>query len=1119
MRYGYLLTSTFLLLSSFVFAQDNLADILGSSRDFATIVSRAKAYFAQKHPALNPWELTQGRYRDGEYVKFQRWQSFWQDRLDDRGRLADISAYHRTLGNSSARNNPYANIAWTNISYDGYITGQIGLGRTTSLGFHPTDPNTWYVGAAIGGVWKTTDNGATYTPLGDELPFLAVSSIVVDQDNPSNVYIAISDHVWYGPPGIGVYKSTNAGGSWQSTNFSLNFTQDDRIYWLEADPSDPDIMLAATQGGLYRTTNGFSSVTQINSINCFHVRFHPTNSNIVYVGTNDGRFFRSTNNGASFSQITDFGNGSVYLEVSAQNSDHVYARVGNQLHKSTNSGQSFSSIGTFLENNEAFRLAPSNDNIIISGNFDLNRSNNNGGSFTPISHWLGNSGLPLIHVDQRNMFTNPLQPDYVYTCNDGGVYRYQISTGTFENLCDGLEITQFYDIAVSQSDANIVGGGSQDNGNVYRTSGGEWLQYASTGDGMNQDIDPNNSNVRFWSYQYGALRRWTSGSNSNIAPSGQGGNGAWETPFKLDPSNSNRLIVAYDQVYESMNQGSSWTSISGALAGGSDMQELAIAPTNGERIYVLRNSNLWVKDVNSDNWTAKSLPSGSISDIEVDFQDMNIIYVSQSGYSAGSKVWRSNDAGDNWTNISGDLPNVSTGALELVEGTPGGVLVGNDNGVYYRDEVEQTWLPYGDLPNTRVEDIEIQYSAGIIRVGTHGRGVLEAPLTIPRCEGSLPDNDDDGICDLEDTCPGFDNGLIGQVCDDDDEFSQGETYIPCECADGAAFVDYCAAAGSSGTGSDWISRVQINTIDNASGQTFYSDFRELSTRLDHGSTSPITVTFNHAFEPDRVHAWADFDRNGTFDPDEAITMSVPVNNISTGSLSVPLDAVKGAVTLRVRGVYSTTHNDPCGNTFGEVEDYSLRLMCTESSTNMVCGLALPIVWTGFQARPLAIGQAQLNWQIEQPEDLNYFVVERSTDGRTFQAIKQVSGKPEELNYHFTDLQAPIHKAYYRIHAIELDGSSNFSPIQAVTWTEVSNHLEFSPNPTNGSLHLTLPPGEARPIQWQALSLQGQVLLNGVCSTENGENTCQIQVNRLPAGTYLLRIIDSGTTRAARFVKM
>ncbi len=106
--------------------------------------------------------------------------------------------------------------------------------------------------------------------------------------------------------------------------------------------------------------------------------------------------------------------------------------------------------------------------------------------------------MPQIHVDQRNVFLNPLEPDAVYYCNDGGLYRYQISTDVFTNLSDGLAITQYYDIAVAQTDANVVGGGSQDNGNVFRDSNGNWRQYAPTGDGINQEIDPTDADTRYW---------------------------------------------------------------------------------------------------------------------------------------------------------------------------------------------------------------------------------------------------------------------------------------------------------------------------------------------------------------------------------------------------------------------------------------------------------------------------------------------------------------------------------------------------------------------------------------------------------------------------------------------
>lgn len=1115
------LTLVLLALSHFITAQDTLEEIFRSSQNFNTIVERGNQHFAEKHPDKTPQELTSGEHRDGKYVKFQRWQAFWKNRLDENGNLGDISKYFRERNANSRSNNNqmYDNVVWSEVNYNDYITGQIGLGRTTSIGFHPTDPNTWYVGAAIGGIWRTIDNGQSYTPLGDDLPFLAVSSIVVDRVNPDVIYIAISDHVWYGPSGIGVYKTTDGGMNWQPTSLSFDFTQDDRIYWMEADPTDNNHILVATSDGLYETTNGFNSNTKILSNSCFHVRFHETNSNIVYLGDRSGRFYRSTNGGSSFSLVQDFGNGDTHVDVGHNNNSIVYVKVGNELHRSSDNGSSFTQQGTMSEGGEVFKVALFNDDIIISGNFDTYRSNNGGSSFTQISDWLGAGGLPLIHVDQRNIFVNPLQTNYVYYCNDGGVYRYNINTGSFENLSDGLKITQYYDIAVSQTDPNVIGGGSQDNGNVFRTSAGVWQQYATTGDGMNQEINADNANIRYWSYQYGSINRWQNGSNTSIIPNGE--SGAWETPYRLDPSNQQRLIIAYQEVYESMNNGSSWTAISGNLAGGDDLEELAIAPTNGERIYVVRGSNLYVKSLTDNTWTTKTLPASSISDIEVDFRDEDKLYISVSGYNSGSKVWMSSDAGDIWNNISGSLPNISTGAIELLEGTEGGIFVGNDDGVYYRDDVNTEWAPYGNLPNTRVEDIEIQYASSLIRVGTHGRGVLEAPLIMPYCYGVEPDSDNDGVCDAVDQCPNLDNSLFFiEPCDDGDDFSQGEVYASdCNCADGAAFETYCSASGTSGTGADWISRVELNTINHSSTQSGYSDFREYSTRLNHGDTYTLDVELNYVFSPDRVRAWIDFDRSGVFDSDESIIMGEQaVNNVFTGSFAVPLDAVAGAVTLRVRNVYSTTSNDPCSNEFGEVEDYTVRLMCVPASTNADC-ITLPLDWVSFTARALEDEKAKLDWSTVNEEGVSHFDIERANDGKTFTKIGRISAKNALSNtYSFIDESVRENLAYYRLRSVDVDGTEAITEIRVVHWDNDGYQPTIYPNPTSSSLTITAKADKARVMKWRVLDLQGRTKLIGVRSIADERTEALILVDALPVGAYILEVEDLGETHMMRFVK-
>ena len=109
---------------------------------------------------------------------------------------------------------------------------------------------------------------------------------------------------------------------------------------------------------------------------------------------------------------------------------------------------------------------------------------------------------------------------------------------------------------------------------------------------MGQDIDPNNSNVRFWSYQYGSMRRWTNGNNTGIAPPGEDSNGAWETPFKLDPNNPDRLLAGFRAVWASDDQGDNWYQVGDPISNSNNLHQLAIAPSNAEKIYASRSSNV-----------------------------------------------------------------------------------------------------------------------------------------------------------------------------------------------------------------------------------------------------------------------------------------------------------------------------------------------------------------------------------------------------------------------------------------------------------------------------------------------------------------------------------------------
>ncbi len=924
-----------LLTASDIFAQEDIKDIIKDGGNFAEISKRADKFFKDTKRDIKIKDSFDETSMDEEYFKYMRWQSYWKNNLDENGNLANVAAYiSAAIAQTANKPNlgPFQNRTWSNISNNNYITGQIGMGRTTSIAFHPTDVNTFFVGTPYGGIWKTTDGGVNYTPLGDNLPILAVSSIVINKLNPQIMYIANSDHVWYGTQALGVLKSVDGGATWTTTGFTFDFIDNVRIYWMEADPNNANIMLVATERGIYRTTDGFQTVSKVSTLDTYDVHFKIGSSSIAFAGTNDGKFLRSTDGGVTFTEITDFGSGDVKVVLAPSAPDKVYARFGNTMRVSLDAGLTFTSQYALSESNGVYAFDPDNDNVIIGGNFDTFRSNNAGSTFSAISHWLGSGGLPLIHVDQRNIFTNPLNADAVYFCNDGGVFKYNINAGTWQDLSNGLKITQYYDIAVSQTNANIISGGSQDNGSMYRNSAGTWLAYAPTGDGMNTEIDPSNENIRYWEYQYGGFRRFQNGSSTNVSPPGKDATGAWETPFQIDPNNTSRVVIGYDLIYASPDRGATWAAISGTLGTGGNVEQLAIAKINSERIYVTRGTTLFVKNTTDNNWVTKTTPAtSSISDIKVDPANSEIIYITNPGYVGGKKVFKSTDAGTTWTNISANLPNIAVVSIALYANVTGGIFIGTNMGVYYRDNTLDDWYEYGQLPHTDVRDVEIQYSSNLLRIGTHGRGVLETPIDITTCVAGDPDTDSDGKCNLVDTCPLIPNSQLGLACDDGDAGTTGEYYDAktCNCTGGIPTTTYCSAGGSAGTGGDYISRVALGSIDNYSAKTSYSDFRSISTILTANTTYTLKTTLNYAFMGDAFDAWIDFNKNGIFEAAELITMSALTPNISsstsTGIFTVPNLSSFGATTLRVRSRYFGSAN-PCGTGMaGEVEDYTIYL--------------------------------------------------------------------------------------------------------------------------------------------------------------------------------------------------
>ena len=232
-------------------------------------------------------------------------------------------------------------------------TGQMnGMGRVNAIALHPTDTNTMFIGAAAGGIWKTTDGGITWKVNSDSLPTLGVSAIAINPSNPSIMYFGSGDRDAGDAAGFGVFKSNNSGLTWFISNNGMG---NRKVSRLIIDPNNINILIAATDNGIYRSINAGVNWTQTFNGGFFKdLIFKPNNSKVVYA-TKDALFYRSIDNGVNWTNLSNgLPTSSIsrgVIEVNAKDPKMVYFWISNgSVHKgiylSRDSGSTFKTQST-----------------------------------------------------------------------------------------------------------------------------------------------------------------------------------------------------------------------------------------------------------------------------------------------------------------------------------------------------------------------------------------------------------------------------------------------------------------------------------------------------------------------------------------------------------------------------------------------------------------------------------------------------------------------------------------------------------------------------------------------------------------------------------------------------
>ncbi len=745
-------TTSLLLIFSVcsLFAQEmkQRAGIIPSDNYFQ-ICTKADAYFAQ-HPAVPTLQTNNAPpFVDDEFMEYQRWKWYWHTRVDDNGNFHDISAARMNLNS----NQQVANANWTNISQTTAVGGYNGMGRTTCIAFDPTDPNKFYVGAPIGGLWKTTNGGGSYTPLTDALPYVSVGSCLVDPTSPNTIYISVGDNSGWWSYSIGVYKSIDGGATWNTTGLSWTLVQGNAIAKMVMDPLNSQVIYAATTAGLYKTTNGGTSWNVVQVGDHSDLAFEPGTSNI-YTATNDywgsSEVYRSIDGGMTWIQLSTFATQYNFIRIAVTPANPAKLAVqcsdGNRpLYLSTTYGSNLAYVSDCPENAILF-ISPTDENKMYVGGLFIEQSVNNGATWDTLTWWYNNPPYHEVHADQHNVASNPINPDKLYFSNDGGLYHFTESTSNWGNISNGLIITQFYKIAGSTYNPMMIIGGTQDNGGRMRLNNGTWKS-TNGGDAMAVAVDPTDENTIYTTYCNGVLYRsydqWTNDYYNEISANIPGGrpNGNWVTPFVIDPSDHYSIIAGYDDVWRSADQGATWTALSNNIAGGTTLDCIAVAPSDPNTIYCSAAGVIYRTHDLGVTWTTLNPGGGSrvVTSIAIHPNNPNQLWITRAGYSGSFKVQKSINGGTTWTNMSVGLPNVSTNSCMYENGSDNLIYVATDAGVYYRDTITNVWQSYNTgLPKTSAQDLQIYYPTRKLRVATFGRGIWETDLVNPLGVQSIP---------------------------------------------------------------------------------------------------------------------------------------------------------------------------------------------------------------------------------------------------------------------------------------------------------------------------------------------------------------------------------------------
>jgi photosystem II stability/assembly factor-like uncharacterized protein len=493
-------------------------------------------------------------------------------------------------------------------------------GRVVGFAVNPNDRGHFFVAAASGGVWKTTNAGTTWTPVFDNEGSYSIGTVVLDPKNPHVVWVGTGENnsqrsVGYGD---GVYRSDDGGKTWKNMGLKAS----EHIGKIIIDPRNTNTLYVAAQGplwgpggdrGLYKTTDGGNTWKKVLNVSentgVTDIVMDPRVPDVLIAaayqrrrhvwtlidGGPESALYKSTDGGNTWTKLktglptVDLGR--IGLAMAPTNPDIIYAIIESTdkkggIFRSTDQGATWERRNEFDQQAQYYAhivVDPKNSERIYVMNVFIQVSNDGGKTL----HKLGEK---FKHVDSHEIWIDPKNPNFYMVGCDGGIYE-SYDRGANWRFHGNLPITQFYDITADNGGPFYhVYGGTQDNNtlggpartrSIHGITNPDWF-VTHEGDGFHSRVDPQDPNTVYSEAQYGDIVRYDRRTGESVGIRPQVGPNEpplrwnWDSPLIISPHSRTRIYFAANKLFRSDDRGDNWRAISQDLTRQLDRDKLPV---------------------------------------------------------------------------------------------------------------------------------------------------------------------------------------------------------------------------------------------------------------------------------------------------------------------------------------------------------------------------------------------------------------------------------------------------------------------------------------------------------------------------------------------------------------